>query len=449
MSDILNIGRSGVLAYRDALATVSDNVVNANSDGFSKRQVVLKEQTAGQGSMIYYRNGANYNGVQSAQVIRVWDQYRASTAWSANSDASQASTRAQWLGSVQDAMSDDASGVGVRLTAVFTAGSALAANPSDSALRKSFLSALQDATQAINTTAGNLEQTGASITSQVQTGVTQVNDALNQLAQVNLALKVAPQGTSGRASLEDQRDAIIGTLSGQLGIDVSLDSYGAATVRLSDSGGPTLLDGSAVQPALFGAQIAASGRIGMTVTAGGQTSAVTATSGALAGYAEAASITADRRQQLDALASSLTTQLNAWNAQGKLASGAAGGALLSGTTADTIAATATDPAAIAASDGTTANGNLLTLSALRGDGGVEQAWRGMVADQALRVQSATTQATTAAATKDGAYSALDDTSGVDLDTEAADLLRYQQAYSASAKVIQTARDTLQSILDLF
>jgi flagellar hook-associated protein 1 FlgK len=40
-------------------------------------------------------------------------------------------------------------------------------------------------------------------------------------------------------------------------------------------------------------------------------------------------------------------------------------------------------------------------------------------------------------------------SGVDLDQEAADLLRFQQAYAGSARVIQTARETLESILNIF
>jgi flagellar hook-associated protein 1 FlgK len=40
-------------------------------------------------------------------------------------------------------------------------------------------------------------------------------------------------------------------------------------------------------------------------------------------------------------------------------------------------------------------------------------------------------------------------SGVDLDSQAADLMRFQQAYSASAKILQTARQTLQDIMNLF
>jgi flagellar hook-associated protein 1 FlgK len=42
--------------------------------------------------------------------------------------------------------------------------------------------------------------------------------------------------------------------------------------------------------------------------------------------------------------------------------------------------------------------------------------------------------------------ARDHVSGVDLDHETADLVRFQQAYEGSARVIQVARETFQSIL---
>ena len=51
--------------------------------------------------------------------------------------------------------------------------------------------------------------------------------------------------------------------------------------------------------------------------------------------------------------------------------------------------------------------------------------------------------------RDQAFAARDETSGIDLDREAAELLRFQQAYGASTRIIQVARETLQSILDLF
>ena len=44
--------------------------------------------------------------------------------------------------------------------------------------------------------------------------------------------------------------------------------------------------------------------------------------------------------------------------------------------------------------------------------------------------------------------ARDAVGGVNLDNEAVDLMRFQQAYSASSRVIQVARDTFQSILEI-
>lgn len=448
MSDLLSIGKSGVLAYQSALAGISENVVNANNDGFAKRQVTMKEQTSAAGPMFLYRNSAAFNGVQAADVTRVWDQYAAQRAWSANSDNSQASTRSQWFGTVQDSLNDGDAGVGVKLTAIFTTGSALAANPNDATLRQSLLYALQDAAGAINNTAASLTKVSGTVSNQARDAVGQVNDGLSALARINLALKTAPQGTSGRAALEDQRDAIIGTISGKIGVDITLDPYGSATVRMNDSGGPVLLDGSSTAPAQLGLAIATNGTFSMSVTNDTTTSAVSPTSGLLAGYAEVANQIAGRRQQLDGLAANLGQQINDWNALGKDLNGNPGAALMSGTDAASLTVSVTDTNLIAAADATTPNGNLLGMSSLRGATGVEATWRSIANDQALRVQSAQTQATSASSAKDSAYSDLDDVSGVDLDTEAADLMRFQQAYSASAKIIQTARETLQAVLDL-
>jgi len=449
MSDLLSIGKSGVMAYQNALSAISENVVNANSDGFARRQVTMKEARFDQGPMILYRGSSAFGGVQATDVTRVWNQFSASKAWSANSDNSQASTRAQFYGNVQDSLNDGDAGVGVKLTAVFTAGNALAANPTDTTLRQSMIYALQDAAGAINTTGSNLTKLSGTIAAQADMATGQVNDALNALAKLNLALKASPQGTSGRASLEDQRDAIITTISDKLGVDVSLDEYGAATIRMNDMGGPVLVDSSTVIPASLALGVSGTGTLSMAVTSGGTTTAVSPTSGALAGYAAAANQVAGRRQQIDALAAGFAQQINDWNSAGIDLAGNPGAALMSGTDAASLAVSVTDPTLIAAATATSPNGNLLTLAALRGPTGAEATWKGIVNDQALKVQSAQTQASTAAAAKDSAYSDLDDTSGVDLDNEAADLMRFQQAYSASAKIIQTARDTLQSILALF
>jgi flagellar hook-associated protein 1 FlgK len=63
--------------------------------------------------------------------------------------------------------------------------------------------------------------------------------------------------------------------------------------------------------------------------------------------------------------------------------------------------------------------------------------------------SAKSENSAVSARRDGAFAARDDIAGIDLDREAAELIRFQQAYDGSAKIIQVARETLQSILALF
>lgn len=57
-------------------------------------------------------------------------------------------------------------------------------------------------------------------------------------------------------------------------------------------------------------------------------------------------------------------------------------------------------------------------------------------------EAAATAMTTANAARDGVE-------GVDLDHEAVDLLRFQQAYEGSARIVQVARDILNTIMGLF
>ena len=73
----------------------------------------------------------------------------------------------------------------------------------------------------------------------------------------------------------------------------------------------------------------------------------------------------------------------------------------------------------------------------------------MVSAQAQATSSARAQDAAATTRRDGTHEARNDVSGVDLDREAADLLRYQQAYEAAAKTIQIARENIQTIFNIF
>lgn len=449
MSDLLSIGLSGVRAYKTALAAVSDNVANAENPGYVRREVRLGEGiNTGSKSPIYAEN-LIFGGVEAQSVSRAWDQFRAADARFSSSAAGRSDARQQWLGAIETALGEGDAAVGSKIGAFFNAGEALAATPNDRLARNAMLMALGDAAGAIRDTAQRLQQVGQGIEGAAKAEINGLNGDLAALSEVNVALRQSAAGRTSRASLEDERDRLIDKIAERIDVQASFAESGEATLTLGRVSGVTLLESNG--RAVISLATAADGRIQLRMFADGATSTLPVTGGRLSGLVDMAAVTADQRGELDGLAAQFATEVNDWNAAGRTAAGVAGAPLLTMTGgALTLMAATSDPAAIAAAsaDGIE-NGNLLALGDLRGAGGSEARWAALVAAQAQMLNSARSEAAAAATRRDGSLAARDEISGVDLDREAAELLRYQRAYDGSAKVIQVARDTLQSILDLF
>ena len=112
-------------------------------------------------------------------------------------------------------------------------------------------------------------------------------------------------------------------------------------------------------------------------------------------------------------------------------------------------ASITDPTQVAAANGSASNGNALAFGNLRGATGTEAGWTQFVASQSQQVTAANALDSAATARFTGTSQARDNISAVDLDKEAGDLIRYQQAYDAAARILQVARETMQSIFNAF
>ena len=102
------------------------------------------------------------------------------------------------------------------------------------------------------------------------------------------------------------------------------------------------------------------------------------------------------------------------------------------------------------------NRNALGMAALalksifgKGQGSFQDVYAGVTAKLGSSVEASNNSATAAAQAASDLRSAYDAKTGVNLDQEAADLIRYQQAYQAAAQVIMAARDMFSTILKTF
>jgi flagellar hook-associated protein 1 FlgK len=72
----------------------------------------------------------------------------------------------------------------------------------------------------------------------------------------------------------------------------------------------------------------------------------------------------------------------------------------------------------------------------------------MVADLGMEVKSSQITRDAAENAKQAILELKDEFSGVNLDTEAANLMEQQQAYQALARVLSTARDLLNTLMEV-
>ncbi|WP_298398945.1 flagellar hook-associated protein FlgK [Sphingobium sp.] len=444
MSDLFVIGASGTKAYRTAMAAISENIANASTAGYARRSVTTVESGSSTATMATYIARANFGGTQVSGVNRASDPYLDATVRSTGMALGSAAARQRWLNDSETALNDTSTGIGQLMTGMYQNLEKLAASPTDTSLRVTSLDSISRIAQAFNQTAADLTSVSAGIKTEAQASVNTINDALSSLANINNSLLRAQPGTSAYAQLLDSRDAALQTLSDNLNVTVNFGAHDSAEISF---GGQTLVSGNNAASLSLTASDT-DGTLSLSMADGTALSAPA--NGTLGGLFSVADTVADRRAELDTLAQQFVTDVNAWHAQGVTDAGTPGAALLSGSSAATMAALITDPAQLAtkSADGTS-NGNLLTVhSTLRGNGSVEQNWTSLIATHANLMSATKAEYETANSRNDQAVAAREAVSGVDLDMEAADLLRIQQAYSASAKILQVAKDTIDSILQI-
>lgn len=442
LADLFVIGSSGLKGYRAQMGAISENIANAGTANYNRRTVTLSESSISSATEPLNVPRANFGGSEILGVTRANDPYLDATARMTGAALGSADARLRWLGDIETALSDDARGVGNSLAGMFSSVTKLAASPGDQSLRTNVIYALEQVVAGFTQSAAALKQTQEGLKQTAEGEVVIINDALAELGRINSALLRSHEGTSNQAQLLDSRDGELAKISERLNVSISFGPNGAAII---DYNGASVVQGENVTT--FSVAQNADGTLALSHD--GTATAVPA-NGALGGMFTAATVARDRLSRLDQLAVQFATDINAWHAQGRTDSGAAGGALVTvGTTAASLAVAITDIADIAAksSDGRL-NGNLLNISTIRGSSSVEQGWSALIVAHGNLLSTTKLEQEAAQSRDEHARAAREAISGVDLDLEAADLMRTQQAYQAAAKVIQVARESIDAIINI-
>lgn len=444
---MLSIGASGVRAYQSALTTTSENIANAGSTGYSRRTATLGEIVSSASANATMGGQLSGYGVRIAGVERQSDPFRAAEVRHSGAELARSQTSVVWLERIE--VSLDGYDLAGRMSDFYTSAQSLAADPASPAPRAAMIEAASSLATAIQGTAQMLATSMSDLDGTATLTTAQLNELSSSLAKVNVSLgRVAP-GSADQAQLFDERDRLLGDMSKLVDIHVTTDARGLATVHGGNASGPTLVALDIASVVRFERS---GGAVLFTSQRPGETAILSPAGGALAGMVEGAARINDATSELNAIATDIANGINAILAGGEDLDGNPGTPMFAmGADASSFTLAMTDGRRIAAASvggGPRDNGNLVALEAGRRSTGTEDRAGALVSGNAATLAARRSVATAQGAIHANAVLAREQVSGVNLDEEAVDLIRFQQAYQASSRVIQIARDTLQNILDI-
>lgn len=468
---------SGLQVEQQQANLIANNVANASTPGYVRRTLPQSELvTGGVGA-----------GVVAGAIQRLGDSMLAASANQAGGAQAYSQRMVDVLTTYTQAVGQpgEQGTLPSAISAFQSALTTLSATPSDSVAQGAAVTAAQNVVAALHgldaAAAGARQQADAGIASDVGS----VNATLDQLARNQAGLQNAAARGESTASFQDTQASLIASLSQKLPVK-TFNGPNDSLIVTTD-GGTTLFDGSAAHHLAFAASsgLPASAGIGGTpgqVTVDGQPLQISQSGSIaanltlrdttlpgfasqldqLAGNLIAAFQSADPTVSAAAPAGLFTNAGQALPAGGTAAPGLAGSIALNAAVDPTQGGAswrmrdgvnagaqgqATDNATVLAfvqalgAAGSYTTGSGLPASASIADAGTELAG---LQQGALSQWTATNTARGTQA--QDAQTALSSQTGVNIDTEMQRLLVVQQAYSASAQVIQVANQMLSTIL---
>ncbi|MGD9240562.1 MAG: flagellar hook-associated protein FlgK [Desulfobacterales bacterium] len=465
MSDIngiLSIAGQALSTQQQAISVTSHNIANVNTPGYSRQKLVMTTSPPVNSAV-----GPMGTGVSAVEIERIFDRFINAQINNESQELGRWDAQKNAVESLE-MIFNEAYGYGLSeaMSEYWNAWQALSNNPAGLTERQVLLTRGQILSSTFNKLDSDLTQSQRDQDLAIEGTVIELNRLAAQLVDLNQKIVSSETGTQNANDYRDQRDLVLKGLSELIDINEFENADGSVSVLIAD--GRPLVSGTTSWQ--LSTQVNASGLqdvvwlddAGNPVMINNDISG-----GKLKGWLETRDVLIpDYLNRLDTLAQTLVTEVNNLHQTGFDLNGIAGEVFFDGTgTAADIEVNANivgDPSLIAASfdplpfpsapgDNRNAveiaklqhqllmNGNTATFndyySSLVRD----------VGNEVLKSDSYYTHQSEMAAQLDNYRESI---SGVSLDEEMINLIKFQNAYAAAAKLVTTADELMQTVLQM-
>ena len=446
ISRIFDISKRSLFSHQAAIDTTAKNISNVNTEGYKRRQVDLSKLGIG---------FSGINGTQSSKAItRIRQRFAEVQLYQENHELGKYTSKQTLLTRVEDIYGEPReSALSSTLSQFWNSWDELANDPENNAARSRVKDKGQLLAHTFNSLYNDMTEFQRQIGMDVQDKVAEVNRLTRQIYKINQQI-----GSSATNDLLDERDVLVGKLSSLIDVDVREKS--GQTVTISTNG--NILVSASVQSNI---EVNIQNRgsdysIESKLTDTGK--ALTIRSGELGGLLETVNeIIPSQIDQVNNMAMTIAKNVNSLHQSGydlndnsgfdffKSGITNAGDFVLN----DSII---NDPTLIVTSDaiGETGNGTIAqNISNLRNmslidNQSVSDYYNSMISHVGNSVQEVTFLKRSQEKVVQSLRNQRDSVSAVSLDEEMTKLIEYQRGYQAATKMIVTANEMVQILLNL-
>lgn len=407
----LEVGRRGITTAQNQINTTGHNMTNAATPGYSRQNVSASATTPLSLFTSSSTPGQLGTGLLTDAIVRLRDHFLDGKFWTQNSNTGSLEAQARTMKELESIVKTAGEGtLPQAMQDVWTAWQNVANNPTDAGAKE----ILQERANSFLTTAQTMDKQFAQVEMDLQSKVDFAVTETNQLLQGIRDLNEVIQRSSGKDNdAMDQRDQLIDQLSMKVGIDVVRTNNGMVQISLKTadaSATPTVLVNGIddITPIVDGTDIV---------------------SGELAGLVKSQDDVANYRAEFQDTVKSFIESNGLANDNSQLFVGDATSFDLDTITVSTSKAL-TEP--------TTVESEKYAI---------QSKWQSMVANLGTKANGIYRAHQTAELATTGINNDRQSVMGVSLDEEMSNLIKFQHAYNAAARMVSTTDQLLDTLIN--
>lgn len=460
----LQLGQRAVQTQRQGIELAGHNIANVDNPAFARQRIDVST-----GPTVVNPNGIQSSGVTTEQISSIRNEILDTSIQQENSltsylekkneilDQAQAKLGPTFLAQPGGLAGEEVSGLLSHLDGLFGQFQELANAPTSRTHRVALLEQAETLVQDFHRVDRALTEIQAQLDGELANTVEEANDLLSNIAELNHSIEQAENRSGAPANdLRDRRTAKLEALSQLTHFQTTQSENGITSLHLD---GQTILQGAEIR-GQFQRALDPEGHPQAALVIDDASQPVT--QGKLGALADVRTQTlVPLSQRLDTLASTLTAEINNIHSGGFDLNGDTGESFFTGNSAATLAINATlrdNPDRIQASqDGDAAGGNeiLRQMAALANQSQANLGERTLGEHMTESIglflnerADTTEQLESQTAVQELLERQRNAVSGVSLDEEMTNLVKFQNAFEASARLVSVIDEMLETVVNL-